>query len=326
MAYKLNLGVWGSIFAVPSVVADRLKLTNGDHLKVLLYMLKNSDKLLTNQEIAEMTGVGAGTVSDALLFWKNMEIIEEADGELTPKQGEPVFSAPETKPIPEKQDKKSSAVKVKLTSDTQFPPKEIAASVNNDRGFKYLCQTFETLSGRTTTHTERNTLMVLTEEIGLPSEVVIMLVEYCFSIDKAKPAYMKTVALDWYEHGIDTIQKAEERIQYLQTCNTLENRLRTKFRMTSAFSSKQKEIINGWAMLGIPEELIDEAYDKTLNATGKLSFPYMDSILRNWADMGVKTVEDINSKDKPIEKQAENSSFDIASLEEDAFSRYRRKQ
>ncbi len=325
MAYKLNLGVWGSIFAVPSVVSERLKLTNGDHLKVLLYMLANTDKLLTNEEIAEMTGVGAGTVSDAVIFWKNMEIIEETEGEFLPKKGDIPHKT--AKPVNEisAPEKQTAAVRSKLTSDTQFPPKEIAAAVNNEQAFKFLCQTFERLMGRPTKHSERQTLMVLTEEIGLPSEVVIMLVEYCFSIDKATPAYMKSVALDWYRHGIDSIPKAEERIQQLKTYNTLENRLRTKFRMTSAFSQKQKEIIASWTELGISEELIDEAYDKTLNATGKMSFPYMDTIIKSWAEKGIKTPDEIN-KDKPAESSDTEASFDIASLEESAFNRYRRKQ
>lgn len=330
MAYKLNLGVWGSVFAVPSCVADSLKVTNGDHLKVLLYILRNPDKLLTNEEIAQVTGVGTGTVSDALIHWKNMKVLEECEGELVPVKGNPAFTAA---PVPESAvteapaaDKKAAQIKVKLSSDTQFPPKEVASTVNNNQAFKYLCQTFERLSGRPTKHSERQTLMVLTEEIGLPSEVVVMLVEYCFSIDKATPAYMKSVALDWFNNGIDSIAAAEERIQQLKTRNTLEGRLRSKFRMTSAFSSKQKDIITGWAESGISEELIDEAYEKTLNATGKLSFPYMDSILRSWADKGITSTEQL-SQDKPQNTASSSGiSFDIASLEESAYERYRKKQ
>lgn len=329
MLYKLNLGVWGSIFAVPSCVADRLKLINGDHLKVLLYVLKNSDKLLTEEEISMATGVGTGTVGDALIFWKNMEIIEESGGELIPKKGEPSSATAEEKPPVSQPDRRKEAeIRVKLTAEPHYPPKEITENINKKQAFEHLCEIFQSHKGSAPSHTELNTLMILTEEVGLPAEVVIMLVEYSFSVDKATPAYMKKVAKDWYDSGIDSIAKAEERIQLLSSRNTLEGKLRTKFRMTSAFSSKQKEIIAGWAELSVSDELIDEAYEITLDKTGKLSFPYMDSIIRKWSEKGYKSLSDING-DKLFSKPqqtGEGTSFDIASLENSTYERYRKKQ
>ncbi len=327
MAIKINLGVWNRVFAVPSVVADSLKLTNGDHLKVLMYVLGNAGKELSPEEIGSATGIGAGTVADALLYWQNMNVLTDVEGEVMPPEA-PAESI--AAPVPAQTppaDKRAAEIKVKLTADTHFPPKEVAAAVNNDEAFKFLCQSFERHVGRPLKHSERNVLMVLTEEVGLPVEVAAMLVEYCFTIDKATPAYMKSVALDWYNSGIDTIEKAEERIIVLKSRNTLENRLHSKFRMTSAFSSKQREFITAWAEMGISEELIDEAYERTLDATGKLSFPYMDAILRSWTDKGITSAAQIPKDNKPSAQAAPAAaSFDIAMLEQSAYERYRNKQ
>ena len=326
MAYKINLGVWGRVFAVPSCVAESLKLINGEHLKVLLYLLNNSGEAVEAEDIAQMTGVGAGTVSDALIFWENMDIITAYNGEITPADGVPEISPrKQAEPIASRND---ALIKAKLTSDTQFPPKEIAAAVNADESFRYLCQVFEKLSGRPTKHSERNFLMIMTEEIGLKTEVALMLIEYCFSVDKATPAYMKSVALNWHECGIDSVEKADEHILQLKNRNSLENRLRTKFRMQSAFSKKQKELIAEWAELNIAEELIDEAYDKTLNQTGKLSFSYMDKILKNWLSKGYSTVEQTKEEKstQPLSDTPSSSSFDIDSLEQSAYERYRKKE
>ena len=87
---------------------------------------------------------------------------------------------------------------------------------------------------------------------------------------------------------------------------------------------KQKEIIAGWAEMDISEELIDEAYEKTLNATGKLSFPYMDSILRSWKEKGISSPEQAQ-QDKPAQTVME-SSFDINALEQSSYERYRKKE
>lgn len=328
MAYNINLGIWGKIFAVPSSVAESLKLINGDHLKVLLYILNNAGTVIDAEEIAEMTGVGVGTVSDALIFWENMEVIACDETEIKPlgRRAEPIQA--EQAVSSNTVSRNDAVIRAKLNSDTQFPPKEIAAAVNGDESFKYLCQVFEKLAGRPTKHSERNLLMVITEEIGLKPEVAVMLIEYCFSVDKATPAYMKSVAGDWHECGIDNIVKADERIQQLKMRNTLESKLRVKFAMQSAFSAKQKEYIAEWAELNIPDELIDEAYDKTLNGTGKLNFGYMDKILRSWLEKGYSTVEQ-TKEDKSANNSSAisgGSSFDIATLEQSAFERYRKKE
>ncbi len=318
MAYRLNLGVWNNVFAVPSYVVDNcLKTAGGEHIKVLLYMLRNAGNELSAEEIASAAGVSADTVEEALIFWEERGVIGKNGAEITPKTGKSVPASPA--PVTDSR----TVARAKLTSDIQFPPREIARTVNGDDAFRCLCSTFERLSGRPTKHSERNTLMVITDEIGLPSEVALMLVEYCFSIDKATPAYMKTVALDWVECGIDNIAKAEERISVLTARNTLEGKLRSKFRMTSAFSQKQKEFIAGWAEAGISDELIDEAYERTLNATGKLSFPYMDTILKAWAEKGYTSPAQITAE-KPAQTGTE-TSFDINALEQSSYERYRKK-
>ncbi len=317
MGYKLDLGAWNSIFAVPSSVVDEyIKIADSDHIKVLLYVIRNAGKNLSVSDIASATGVGTETAEDALIFWENVGIIGNNGGESVPKTSGTTVQTAATEP-----DSRVVA-RAKLTSDIQFPPREIARSINGDDAFRCLCSTFERLAGRPTKHSERNTLMVITDEIGLASEVALMLLEYCFSIDKATPAYMKAVALDWVECGIDNIIKAEERITVLTARNTLEGKLRSKFRMTSAFSQKQKEIIASWAEAGYSDELIDEAYEKTLNGTGKLSFPYMDSILKSWKEKGITSPERINEEKRA---NSNESSFDVNDLEEASYERYRKK-
>lgn len=319
MSYIINLGVWGSVFAVPScVVENYIKVAKEAHLKTLLYLLKNPERKYSAADISNVTGVPEGEVDDALRFWEEKGVIAVDNGTIEPAKTAPISSAQHVtaeKPKP-------VSPRVAL-AETQFPPTEIASAVNGDKAVKYLFETFERLAGRPTKHAERNALMVIIEEIKLPCEVAVMLVNYCFEIDKASPAYMKTAALDWYESGIDTISKAEERIRALKQRNTLENKLRVKFGMSSAFSAKQKEIIKGWAEMELPDNLIDAAYDKTLNATGKLSLPYMDSILRSWHEEGITDPAQLE-KPKKQETAEGGSSFDINELEQSAYQRYKK--
>ncbi len=319
--YQLKLGAWNSVFAVPSCVVDNyIKLASGSQLKVLLFLLKNAGAMLRSEDIAAMTGVPADEAEDALIFWENVGVLDNSDGTLTPPASPTELkSAPAPLPRPAV----TAETKVKLTADPQFMPKEIAGAVDGSSAVRYLFETYERLAGRPTKHNERNTLMLLTEEIGLPCEVALMLVEYCFSVEKATPAYMKSVALDWCESGIDTIEKAEERIKSLQNRCGLENKLRSIFRLSSAFSKSQKEFIAAWAELGFSYELIEEAYDVCMKGAGKLSFPYMDKVLRSWLDKGFTSPEQVK-QEKTSAPPKQEASFSVGELEQSLYAKYRK--
>lgn len=331
MSYKLNLGAWGSVFAVPACVVDHyMKIADGKQLKVLLYLLRNSAAALRAEDISVMTGVAVCDVEDALLFWENVGVLASRGDTLVPAEGGPALNPLNAGAVPGASEEKgsseavSAAVRVKLGSEPQFPPKEIASAVRGDEAVRYLFETFERLAGRPTKHAERNALMILVEEIGMPSEVAVMLVEYCFSVDRATPAYMKAAALEWCESGIDSIGKAEERIKLLRSRHTLESRLRGLFGRTSAFSKSEKELLSLWAQAAHPDELYEEAYDLCMKNTGRLSLKYMDTVLRSWAEKGYTTAEQTRAEKKPAEPSEVGSSFDVGEFGQAAYARYKK--
>lgn len=335
MNYRLNLGAWRKIFAVPSCVAeDHLKIASGTQIKVLLYMLAHPELGHRAEIIAETVGVGKEDIDDALLYWVNAGILSNEGMEYFPSEKAvsapgPASAAAAAVPVTLQAPAAAASsldtpeARALLNSETHFPPTAIASAIKGDNAVKCLFDMYEKLSGRPPKHSEQQTLMILVEEIGLPCEVTMMLVEYCFNIDKATPAYMKAVAKDWCENGITDITKAEERIRTMRTRITAERRLQSKFGMATAFSSKQKQTIAEWADLGISEELIGAAYDITLDNTGKLSFPYMDKILRKWLNEGITEPSQINSRPKPSDNGGNSPSYDLNEATQRTVNKYK---
>lgn len=317
MGYRINPDLWKGVFAVPNEIVDGyIKLASESRLKILLCLLRYSEVDLSLEQLSELTGIdNTADIEDSLLFWENRGVISKNGAEFSP--------VTLTAQKPSLSDE-AAAARAHLKSETVFPPKEIASAIKGDKAVKYLFGVFEELAGRPTKHAERNTLMILIDEIQLPCEVAVMLVRYCFSIDKPSPSYMKSVALDWYNNGIDTLDKAEERIKYLSDKIHFENKLKKKFGMTSAFSARQKEMIEEWSKLGLSDSLFDAAYDATLNGTGKLSFPYMDKILRKWHSEGITDPSMLQNK-KKSDTASEESSFSISDIEQTAYGRYSKK-
>lgn len=325
MAFKLNMGGWNSVFAVPSSVVDNyIKLASGDNLKVLLFFLRNGGTVFTSDDVAQSTGVPSGQVDDSVKFWEQRGLIS-ADGiELVP-QAQPdniVFKKNEPAESP-------SARKVDLTRPPEFKPTEIAASVRGSDAVKFLFTRCEELYGRPLKHAEQNALMLIVEEAGLPAEVAIMLVEYCFAIGKNTPAYIKAMASDWVDNEIVTIEKAEERLRHLKSFNASEYELKRLFEMNSAFTKNQREYLAKWLDdYKFTTDMIYEAYQRTLDGAGKLSFPYMDKILQSWSKSGFTVVSQVNeyeSKRREKTKEDSASSFDIDDLDKIALEKYGRE-
>lgn len=334
MGYKINLGGWGSVFAVPSGVVDNyIKLASGDNIKVLLFLLRHSGAEYSAEDIAGLTGVSADKVKSSVEYWRQKEIISGDERTLAPSEAVsaansvPSVSATVTTSVTAAAAQNAPAVnpaiRVAATRDPQFNPAEIAAAVRADSAVEYIYKQSEILLGRPLKHVERNALMIVLEEIGLSPEITIMLVEYCSSVGKFTPRCLKDTALSWYESEIKTIEQAEEYIAVQRERYGIEYQLKKLFELNSALSKQQKDYIHIWTeKLGFDIDMLDEAYQATLNGAGKLSFQYMNKILSDWYDKGIKTREQLakNVRKKPEKEQSSFSTDDLDAL---ALERYK---
>ena len=328
MKYKINLGIWNGIFCVPNAVADNcLKLARGNDLKVLLYLLRNAGTLFDEKEIAEYLSISDEQVEESIDFWKQRGIFDlDESGEMTPTENKTPMFAERTVNNIASVNSLDPIRKIELDRTPDFTPKEIATTVRGSERANYLFKHCEMLYGRPLKHNEQRTLMIILEDACLPVEVAMILVDYCFSVNKATPAYMRTVALDWVETGIITIDKAEEKAAELKNLDSAINRFKKMFEVTSALSKQQKEYIDKWVnAYGFSDEMINEAYQITLNATGKLAFQYMNKILDGWNANGITTPEQLLSEQEQrrSEKNAA-SSFDANTIEQLVSDKYKK--
>ena len=76
MNYIIDPKVFSAVFTVPAAVADKhLKLARGEHIKVLLYIMRNMSVNPNNAEIAAATGLSEYDVAEALLYWEGAGIL-----------------------------------------------------------------------------------------------------------------------------------------------------------------------------------------------------------------------------------------------------------
>ena len=99
MEFKANCGIWGTMFGVPCIVADNfLKLASGQQIKVLLYLLRNSGKDCTAEEVASGTGSTVQEVNEAVAFWEQVNVFSATNPDRTAQETSVPAAFPKTSP------------------------------------------------------------------------------------------------------------------------------------------------------------------------------------------------------------------------------------
>lgn len=299
MFYSINLGDWNDVFVIPrSVVSKYLKLAKEDYIKVLLVLLSSTG--ISEEDIAQKSGVSIGNISDAIKFWQDARIISYNNGTIAPADvntqqvaytdAKKASSEPVDTPI-----NVSKNIKIKTKEPVRLSSLEVSQRINNTEELKWLRSEAERLFGRFLNQTETNTLVSMFDYAGISADVIVMIIEYCISIDKANIRFIEKTAYSWADMGIDTHQKVEAHITSLITKKNNESLIKTAFGIWNQnLTTKQKEFIKVWLedfMFSI--EMIKIAYEMCVDNTGKLSFPYINRILTTWNEKNIKTPSDV---------------------------------
>lgn len=279
-----------TVFAVPTDVVDHfLKLASPDAVKVLLYVLRHGGTPLAGSEIAAELGIAEAQVEEAFLFWQQANILTTAQ----PTSGTPVHTAPEPPqpaPSPQATPKPTDAPQpfAQRSSAGFLPaPSELAARIEGEASVRTLFDLAERMFGRPVNPTEQRSLLWMRDYLGLETDVILMLLGYCGTIGKSHVRYVEAIAVRWQEEGITTLSAAQEEVQRLTERKTFTAEVMRITDMKRKPVAKQQELIDSWKSKAFSLELIAYAYEKTILAIDKPSFPYMNTILERWAADGL---------------------------------------
>lgn len=306
MAYTIDFGPWGSIFAVPAAVADRhLKFCSEAQLKVLLLALRQGQSPVDTAGIAGRLGLTETEVNDCLQYWQEAQLFTEGSAPQPEKAG----------PAPAEPPKKTVEEGVTtIRSRGHLSPGEVNALLREDKRFAGLAAELEKARGSVLSPSEREILAYLCGSLELTPEYLLVAAAYCRNRGKKKMSYLEKMVAGWLEEGIDTYEKAEVHIRRLTRQEDDEGRIRRLFGLPErALTAREKACINRWCgEYMTPDALIKLAYDRAVEATGKVSFAYIDKVLAAWTAKGITTVEAAEAERTAAQKAAAGEySFDI---------------
>lgn len=268
---------------------DRLiQLGSGDAALLYLYLLRVRGDYDPAQAGRALRW-SRGQLDTALAQLQEMALVT---GGLLPKQDEPM---PQPDQAPD------------YTADDIVSELQDAGSQ-----FPALLQEVERTMGRKLTNSQTAILLELYDHVGLPSEVLLTLVNWLDERNRKKygpgkklsMSYVKRVGYQWKERGYDTLEAADEYIKSFDLRESREGALLAALGIYGRRASVgESRYIAQWLDWGFPPESVAEAYDTTTTNIGRMDWRYCNAILRRWHQKNLHTLEEVKTERKP-EKQA----------------------
>ena len=187
-----------------------------------------------------------------------------------------------------------------------YSERDVLEAAGRDNDFEALCGEVQRLLGRNLNVEEMKILLGFVRYLGLPVEVVSMLVSYCKERARQRGTLrnpslrsIEKEAYHWAELGIDSMESAAAHIQSQNIRNSRLSRLMNLLQIRGrSLTAAEEKYASSWLEMGFEEQVISTAYERTCLNTGGLSWAYMNKILQRWNDAGLKTAEAVRSRDR----------------------------
>ena len=181
-------------------------------------------------------------------------------------------------------------------SETGYPAAELAQARAGDAAFSGLCDYFEANLGRILNRRELETLLNVYQTLGLPPEVLTLLMGDCAQRGRLTAREVEKQAYRWYDLGLDNYDRAASYLARQRERQTRGAKVLSILGVHDRLpGDSEQKYIDKWEEMGVTDELLRLAYDRTLLGAGRLSWPYLHKILCSWREQGFRTVRDVET-------------------------------
>ena len=277
---------------IPNAFIDRYMMkANPVYALIYIYGMRlcvSGGSGLSSSELAESLNILESDVENAWRYWEKQGLVQigRSDSEM-----DIMFL-----PIPMQQ-KKTERAKPEITVlETQpiYGMEELELYQNQSRDIKNLFKHAEHAMGKLLTYNDLNVIFGFYDWLRLPIEVIECLFTYCADNDRRDLRYIEKIAVDWADHGIDTVQKAE---LYVQGFNHDYREIMKALGGSGSPSASQKRYIDKWLnTYHMPVEIIQEACDISAVQIGRPKIAHVDKILEDWNKKNIRSITEVKQE------------------------------
>ena len=302
---KNDLSLLFSNTDIPDIFfTEYLSQANGDFVKIYLYLLFLSkyDKDVKINDLSKKLDLPLKTIQDGIKYWEDLSVI-------TKKNTGYIFNNLQEIELHKlyKPKVSLSAEAIKQTAQNQYRAKAIE-NINNEFFQGIMSPSWY------------SDIDLWFKKYSFDEEVMIALFRYCFNRSALHRNYIQTVADDWHKNNIKTFNDLdmyyEKQEKLVKLCKTICKKLG----YTRMLTQYEAAYVEKWSIdYGFSLDIIEIALKKTTSKSNP-NFDYLDKLLTDWHDRGLKTADDINAfllemkqknKDvKTLEKKSGYNNYD----------------
>ena len=285
------------------LVEEIFPTANATFIKVYMHMLMLAakGKKIDIVDVAGDLQLLESDVMQAVNFWSGYGVLGFGNAQ----EGE--FSAEQT------------------AEPSSYNIQNVTENILENSRMSEMLQLAQEVLGKTISPAEMKTLYWMYDSLGFSPEVILMLLEYCVSINKRTMQYIERVATSWHSKGISTIEAVEEFLSNEEHTKNYMNGLKVIFGIRDrSLTSIEEDFLKKWHdTFGMSEEMIALAYEHCIINTAKLSFPYMDRVICRWHDEGITTIAQAEEDSRKFKKnKAASNNAATGNPENDEFEKF----
>ena len=294
MQYTWDARCAFELASLPKAAAAQMKLANALQLRVLIWLACVGQGRFDAAACAVACGETPEMCEEALHHWVQRGVVS-VEGVASPTvtvTAPPAQAAAAPPPVtlPE--------MPTAATRPSRSQVLEVQAS---DERFAFLLQTAEAKLGKSLSPADMAVYLYLYRDIGLPPEVIVMIIGYAVKNDKAKLSYIEKTALNWADAGIKTMDAADKHLCYLERCETAFAQLNERLSLGVARPTlSQKQAACRWVYdWALPSDVIETAVRYTIDKIGKFQASYTDRVLERLHALDITTVDAARAELEP---------------------------
>ena len=308
-------------------ISEYVPGANGEFVKVYLYLLHLMSLRSNNISISLLADTFNQTEADimrALRYWDSLDVISlsfngpgnglsnivlrdiKHTGQAANAMADPIAAESasvnstssyqtETVRAAKPDIKQTEVIYTAEPSKVSYSKEQLNGFLANDN-FSMLLFVIEQYMGRPLSTKETNSIVYFYDGLKLSTDLIEYLFEYCVEHNKKSINYIEKVALSWASKNIHTIAEDKEETS---------NHTDYVYQIMKAFglsnrepAQHEKAMIAKWAdTYCFDTDMIIEACNRTIKAIHQPSFEYADTILANWKNSNVSSLEDVKKAD-----------------------------
>ena len=194
-----------------------------------------------------------------------------------------------------------------------YTREDVAGQLERDEKFRMLTGNVENALGKKLSTADLNILLGLYDYLGLPCEVIFLLVNHCAERLAARygPGRRPTLrqiekeGYAWARRGLLDLESANAYLMKYARSRTLAGEYMAALRLGDrAPSPTEERYLLSWADMGFPAECVELAYDRTMIQCKELRWSYLNKILLSWHGKGLHTRREVEEGDRRPQQRA----------------------